>query len=191
MAKATPNQDDAFAELDTPPEKKAPVKKAPVKGPSFSFELPAGVDPKLAEKITANLGKMVRDQIAASDGVSNGRLKYLEESKKRYRCVVSSLRPGWDHFEMMIPDLNDNPKPVRGRCGVILEDGLTMFAIRQLQYTHDYRTEKGQSLSIDQILSSDTALVLTHKSVKQPHYSVEILGEVENPRQLNEKIGGK
>ena len=182
--KKTPKQDDAFSELDDSPV--APV----VTTKPLSISLPEGTTPEMVEKIKASLEQKVKDEIASEDGVSAGRKAYLKESQKRFRCRVNSLRPGWDHFELTIPDANDNPKAIRGRCGVIIEDGLTLFTIRQLQYTHDYRTEEGRSMTVDQIMSARSTLVLDYKSVKQPHYSVEILGEVENPKGLNDKIGG-
>lgn len=190
MAKNTPT--DEFSELDDAPVKAPAKRKSPVKssGTKVALEFPEGTDPKLIESITASMGKMVKEQVAASQGISDGRQKYLEESKVRYRCRVNSLRPGWNHFEMIIADENDNPKPLRGKCGVIIEQGLTMFAIRSLQRTHDFRTEQGRSMTIDQIMSSDSTLVLDYKRVKQPHYSVEILGVVENPLPLSAKIGG-
>ena len=57
-----------------------------------------------------------------------------------------------------------------------------MYAIQRLRESHDFRLEKGRSLTIDQILATETALVLEKKAVKQRHYDVEIFEEIENPK---------
>jgi hypothetical protein len=198
MAKTEQATTDAFEDLDSPvaspaPKKRrAPAKKAEPKSTStkVNFEFPEGTDSKVINAVMAQVGKMTEQQVKAREGVSAGRAKYVEECKKRYRCVVNSLRPGWDHFELTISNpKTDAPITVRGRCGVILEEGLTKFAIDCLKRAHDFRVEKGASMTIEQILAVDTAMVVSTKSVRQPHYSVDILGEVTNPKPVGTKIG--
>ena len=155
-----------------------------------SFKFPKGTDPKLINEIMGQVGRMTQNQIEAAKGVEEGRLKYIEQCKKRYVCIVQSLRPGWDHFELIISNpTNDKPVTVRGRCGVILEEGITKYVIDQLNNTHDFRMEKGRSMTIQQILDVDQAFVNDKKAVKQYHYRVDILREKEEPKAVGTKIG--
>lgn len=155
-----------------------------------SFKFPKGTDPKMIKQIMSQMGKVTESQIKEAQGMEAGRRQYIEECKKRYVCIVQSLRPGWDHFEMIVSNpANDKPVPVRGRCGVVLEEGLTKYVIDQLNNTHDYRMEKGRSMTIQQILDVDQAFVTNQKQVKQYHYRVDIIREKENPKPVGAKIG--
>jgi len=193
MAKKAQPKEDAFADLDgpdSPPVKKAPAKQAASKSTKVAFEFPEGTSPEVMEKVMAQMARLTADQTKAQDGIDAGRAQYIAECKTRYRCMVNSLRPGWDSFELTISHpVTDAPIVVRGRCGVILEDGLTKYAIDCLRQSHDFRIEAGRSMTIEQILAADSAMVLDTKQVKQPHYSVEVYGEVENPKPVGTKIG--
>lgn len=181
---------DQDFDADFDDEAEVETKVVPSESTDMNISFPAGTDPEIIKNVMASVSRLTADVTKAAKAISEGRKVYIKQCKRRFKCIVQSNRPGWDHFELIVSNpFNDQPVPVRGRCGVILEAGLTQYVINELNNTHDYRTEKGRSMTIEQILSTDAAMVLDHKAVKQYHYRVDILEEVENPIPVGNKVG--
>ena len=104
----------------------------------------------------------------------------IQDESKRFRCEVESLRPGWDHFELVAHSHKNKNRPivVRGRCGEVIEEGLTQFMIDCLENSH--HTESKASGRVDP--TKDMGVI--HKKTKVPHYRVKVLGEVSNPKEV-------
>lgn len=192
-----PSQVDMFDEMERigasqmPSASVTEVDVTPVsKGMKVAFDFPEGTDSKVIQDTMAQMGRIAKQNAEAQNAMSVGKAKYVEQCKRRFKVIVTSLRRGWNTFEMIISDpITDRPIPVRGKCGVILEKGVTQYVINQLNYTHSHRTENGRSMTIDQILSSDVAIVMETKTVKEYHYRVEIIEEVTDPIPVGVAIG--
>ena len=174
---------DEFDEFEEQEEKKAENAKV-------TFEIPSDMDPKSMEALMKKMNRITTEHLAHDKVISDGRKKYIEQSKVRYICEVYSNRPKWPDFEMYISNpKNDKPVPLRGLCGVRLKEGLTKYAIDRLEAAHEYYFVSGWNMTSSDIMQVDSAMVLTHKKVKRPLYSVRVFGEVENPIPVGQKIG--
>lgn len=148
-----------------------------------SFEFPKGVNPDVVRRVINKMGDLTAKEMVQQNAMDAGRADYMKNGSRRFRCIVRSLRPGVSYFELYFPDPKDPDKPIRceGRCDVILEEGLTQYVIDCLNYEHSYRTEE---------IPADytKTMGLTAKAIRVPHYSVEVLGEIANPKTAG-KIG--
>ena len=155
-----------------------------------TYEIPKGMDPTSVQAIMKKMEQVTADQIKKDKTVSIGRKQYIEDSKIRYVCEISSNRTGWPDFEMVISNPeNDRPVILRGLCGVLLEEGLTKYALDRLREAHEWHSVKGWSMSPADIMQVDSAMVLTHKKQKRRLYSVLVYDEVDNPIPVGQKIG--
>lgn len=155
-----------------------------------NFKIPKGMDPKSVQAIMKKMDQVTADTVAADKSLSDGRKQYIEESKIRYQCIIESNRPGWPDFEMVISNpVSDKPVILRGLCGVLLEDGLTKYAIDILKEAHEWYSVPGWSMSPADIMQVDSAMILTHKKQKRRLYSVLVYDEVDNPIPVGQKIG--
>lgn len=107
---------------------------------------------------------------------------YKARMSRRWRCQVNSMRKGVQHFELIVPSPSnpDKPIPVRGHCGVIIEEGLTKYVIDQLQSEHHMELMEVPTPSNP----SGEDQGLNHRSVPVYHYQVQVFEEVENPKPL-------
>tara|TARA_R110000787_G_scaffold5480_2_gene20052 strand:+ start:11143 stop:11727 length:585 start_codon:yes stop_codon:yes gene_type:complete len=129
------------------------------------------------------LGRKVDDAVDSflneKDTLTQGQKDYAKNGGRRWRCKVESTRKGVQHFEMIVADPR-NPKrpiPVRGRCGMIIEEGLPKFVLDNLRA--EYRTETQEVPQDPTKLSG-----FLHKQVRIPNYTVEIFEEIENPKAI-------
>ena len=154
-----------------------------------TFKIPKGMDSRSVKSIIKKMEQITADTIESDKSVSAGRKKYIEESKIRYQCEISSTR-GWPDFEMVISNpTNDRPVILRGLCGVLLEEGLTKYALDILKEAHEWHSVDGWSMSPSDIMQVESAMVLTHKKVKRRIFSVIVYDEVDNPIPVGQKIG--
>lgn len=109
-------------------------------------------------------------------------VKKVNQAARRFRCKVESTRSGIQHFELIVPDPYNTarPIPVRGKCGVIIEEGLTKYIIDRLQQSYRMETQ-------EKFVAEGSMGGLTTESVKVPNYRVEVYEEIQNPKPL----GGK
>jgi len=155
-----------------------------------NFKIPKGMDPKSVQAIMKKMDQITADTVEADKSLSAGRKKYIEESKIRYQCEVHSNRAGWPDFEMVISNPeNDRPVILRGLCGVLLEEGLTKYALDRLIEAHEWYSVEGWSMSPADIMQVESAMVLTSKKQKRLLYNVIIHDEVDNPIPVGQKIG--
>ncbi len=180
-------EEDEFAEFrdveiaDLPMKGKKAVEELS-KGESakVAFEFPPGFDPAAMEKIIAMAAKMTVEHARCRSLMEKSRKEYMVEGKRRWRCMVTTLRDGWDHFEMFISDpaKPDRPVKVMGKCGVILDDGLTKCVIDRLKYEHSFVMVEDPDIDLR------ATMILSYKSVKKPHYMVDVYEEIENPKKV-------
>lgn len=159
----------------------------------ITFDVPKGMDPKSLKAVMDSVKSVTAAQLQNDEAVAVGRKKYIEQSKVRYVCEVTSNRtPQWPDFELYISDpKTDRPIPVRGLCGQRIEDGLTKFVIDRLQQAHEWVSVEGWSMSAADIMQMSSVMVLTHKKAKKPLYSVIVYEEVSNPTPVGQKIKQK
>jgi len=174
MNKATNADNVEFPEdnLEEEPKKKTTRKKAADKPDAPKVEL----SEKDKKAINRKMEDVVDDYLAKANSVSEVQAKYKIEGKRRFRCMVESTRPEFQVFELIMPHPDNPRKPVtvRGKCGVIIEEGLTLFAIARLKQSFRMQTSKKNQ-------DQSKTYGLQHTTVKIPNYRVEVYEEIENP----------
>jgi len=173
---AKPQYVDEFEEFD------AEYAEITLKIPNNLSKASAAVLMKQFEKLTA-------DVVNKENSVSAGRQQYIDECKVRYVCQIDSTR-GWPDFEMVLsnPD-NDRPIILRGLCGVMIEEGLTKFAIDRLKEAHEWYSVPGWSMSAAEIMVEESVQVDLYKKKKRRLFSVLVYDEVDNPLPVGTKKG--
>lgn len=155
-----------------------------------TFKIPKGMNPKSVQAIMKQMERVTAETIESEKAVTIGRQKYIDESKVRYVCEIHSNRTGWPDFEMVISNpVNDRPVILRGLCGVLLEEGLTKYALDRLKNAHEWYAVDGWSMSPSDIMQVESAMILTSRKQKRLLYSVIIHDEVDNPIPVGQKIG--
>lgn len=170
--------DDLDKNLGTEKEgaqKKKPSRAKPKKAEGSKVAL-SDRDKKVLDR---KMQDVVDDYIEKKNTVNPGVEKYRKEGHRRFRCMVESTRSGLQHFELMIPHPDNVGQPIRvkGRCGVILEDGLTMYAINALK--------RGYHIETEEVAPDPTKdFGVQHKTIKVPNFRVEVYNEVENAKKV-------
>lgn len=149
------------------------------KGVEVGMKFPPGTDPEVIRKIMEQVGRQTAKMAASKSEMDKQKEKYQAEGHRRWRCTVHSMREGMNHFEVTVPHpKTDKPVTIRGYCGVIIEEGLPLYAIECLKYDHSFRMEKIPNPNLT------ASLALTMRAVKMRHYDVEVHEEVENPKPI-------
>jgi len=162
---------DALDELEAKPKNTSGSRRKPVakKEVKLDAQTQKELDRKVEDAVDSVLEKKATSNEAEAD--------YRKNGGRRWRCKVNSTRAGVQHFEMMIADPRNPKRPVvvRGRCGVIIEKGLTKHVIDCLKGC--YRTET----NFDEFIPNDSRMGTQHAKIRIPNYSVEVFEEIENP----------
>jgi hypothetical protein len=158
---------------------KGKKKSAGSKNKTVTIEFGDEVEAKDMDATMKMVTKMTVDSAERHKAVSSARADYEKNGGRRYRCTVESLVPGQKFFEMTVSHpKKDRPILIQGKCGVIIEDGLTQYMIDCLTYCHSYRMEP--RLNVDPTAQQ----ALTYEEVKVPHFRVTVLNEIQNPKEL-------
>jgi len=124
--------------------------------------------------------------IAQKRADNSAQTEYYEgEGKKRYKCKITSMRRGEKQFELTVAD-PANPNHailIREKCGVVLQQGLPMFAIDALRAAYDVEAEE-VSVGADPNIHYQREFKTFHR----PRYAVEVYGEVEDPKPLSSLV---
>ena len=179
--KDTAFDNDELDEVLTPAQKAAATKKRNAEAKALAaeekltVELTAQDKKALDRKVEDVVDKHLNDKAEQNAGVED----YKKNGGRRWRCLVESTRPGVQHFEMIIADPKNPRRPVKiqGRCGMIIEEGLTKFVIDHLK--GEYRT---QTQAVPQDPTKESGLL--HKQVRIRNYTVDIFEEIENPKPV-------
>lgn len=143
------------------------------------FQFPAGTDPSIIKETMAQVAKMTADRIKAKSSMDESRDEYRRNGHRRFKCKVLSLRPKVKYFDMIISHpTTDKPVKVFGKCGVILENGLTQYTIDRLNESYTMVTEEIEGVD------PDSSMALTYRAVRMPNFRVEMRGEIENPKKV-------
>lgn len=166
--------DEALDELE-------PVKSEPKKSTRKPAAKKKEVELNAQEKkeLDRKVEDAVDEVLEKKNKVNEGLEHYKQNGGRRWRCKVESTRSGVQHFEMIIADPSNpsRPVPIRGRCGVIIEEGLPQFAIDRLK--ESYRME-----TTDVPANPNATAGLDTRAIKVPNYTVEIFNEVQNPKPI-------
>jgi len=177
---------DELEVVDTKKEsKKSKAKEKEKDAPTkVAIEFPAGTSQKVIESTMNAVSRITNENMEKEQANMAGRIKYMKDGGRRFRCIVESLRPGIEFFEMVIPSPKnpDTPITVRGRCGVIIEDGLTKYTIDRLNENAHFETMEDPNIDWAKPMG------LTHKIIKRYNYRVEVFEEVEKPKEVG-KVG--
>lgn len=149
-------------------------------GIHVGIDFPKDTDTSTIDKVLSTVGKMTADHMEVDGKFEESKEKYRKEGHRRYKCIVESRRADYPYFELIIPHpTKDVPVKVEGHCGVLLEAGLTMYAINALKQSYTMRTVKRTKVNRD-----DNTMGLEYRSVKVFNYSIEIFEEVVNPSPI-------
>lgn len=181
------NKSTDASDIDFPEDN---IEEAPKKKPTRSRKKPVEKDPaeqvaeakkveltaKDKKEINRRMEDVVDDYLENANKSTEAQEKYRKEGKRRFRCMVESTREEFQIFELTMPHPDNPRKPItlRGKCGVIIEEGLTLFAIARLKAA--YRVKPGVK---KQDPSKNSGLL--HAPVRIPNYRVEVYEEIENP----------
>ena len=171
-------------ELPTEAEKKgaanakrraaAAAKKAesPTKGQKA---LNAQQQKALDRKVEDTVDEFLEGESSLEAGVED----YRVNGNRRWRCQVDSNRPGVQIFEMMIADPRNPRRPVKvmGKCGVIIEKGLTKVVIDTLKAEYRLKAET-------QLQDPMAEAGVLHKMIRLKNYTVDVFEEIENPDRV-------
>lgn len=151
---------------------------------NLTISLPKGTSSKVMKQAIDKIGDMTMKEMDADGSANEGRLQYMREGGRRWVCKVDALMKGMTTFEMAVPVPSnpDIPVIVRGRCGVVLKDGLTKFVIDRLNEAYYVETEEDTSPRGSRNIGVD------HKAVKRPLFRVNVMDEIPNPKPVG-KIG--
>jgi len=148
----------------------------------LKLSIPKGASAHAVNKVMESTKKLLAKEAGRIDSMEKAREDYQANCHRRWKCIVRSLRKGERSFDLTVADAQDRPHTVSGMCGVVLEDGLTQFAINCLKGAYDMSVEERiVDISKDGIHS-------TVDPVKVPCYSVEVMEEIENPKKIG-KVG--
>ena len=97
-----------------------------------------------------------------------------KNAMKRYRCKVESTRKNIQSFELTYPHPKNRfrPVPIRGHCGVWIEQGLPMYVIKALQSS--YHMETTENPGPDGTIKAE--------AVRVPDYTVTVEEEIQDPK---------
>lgn len=144
----------------------------------IDMTFPKGTSPQAIKAAMNAVSKITTREAQKIDAMDVERDKYAKEGGRRWKCMVESMRPGVKTFETIISDpKTDRPVPVRLRCGLVIEDGLTRATINAIDYEHSFRMEEIEEGNINRLAS----MALTSRKVRVPHYKVTVFEEVKNP----------
>lgn len=143
------------------------------------FKFPKGTDPSIIRDAMQHVGKITADRVKAKSSMDASREEYRKTGHRRWKCIVESMQYGVDFFELYIPHPDtDKPVRVQGPCGVLLEEGLTQYAINALNSSYEVLTEP------DRNVDRSRGLGITHKTRRVPKFRVTVQGEVLNPQRV-------
>jgi hypothetical protein len=176
---------DELAEFDAPQPAMTDAEVASVQGRdegqgiSVKLDFPAGTDPKQVDGIMKSVAKKTAEMAQSESLMDIQHKKYQAEGHRRWKCRINSMRSGLNHFEVTVEHpKNGRPIAIKGYCGVIIEQGLPKFAINCLRYDHSFRTEEIP------IADPTASMGLISRTIREPHYSVEVFEEVQNPAPI-------